>query len=164
MNDVIIFCAKYLLIFVGLGIVLAWLKTSKSKKPQFLVAAILGGIVALILSRIAGKLYFDPRPFVTQHIKPLIPHPPDNGFPSDHALLTMNLTAITYFYSRRIFWVMLVLTAIVGAARVLAHVHSPVDIVGGWVLGAAGAAIGYYLALQYFRSKASPKQKAKRTT
>lgn len=40
---------------------------------------------------------------------------------------------------------MLVVTIIVGLARVLAKVHSPLDIAGGWVFGAIGAVAGYFI-------------------
>lgn len=106
---------------------------------------VLAGILAVIASRIAGKLFYDPRPFVRNpNLKPLIPHGPDNGFPSDHALLTMTLTAALYFYSRRWAAAAFIVTAIVGAARILAHIHSPVDIIGAWVIGIAAAAAAYY--------------------
>ncbi|MGH7236917.1 MAG: phosphatase PAP2 family protein, partial [Candidatus Saccharimonadales bacterium] len=98
-----------------------------------------------ILSRIGGHFYVDQRPFAAEHIKPLFAHAADNGFPSDHALLTMTLTAITYFFSKKIASIMLVLTIIIGVARVLARVHSTLDIAGGWVFGIVGALAGYYL-------------------
>ena len=145
MNNVIIFCAKYLFVFVVLGLIAAWLPTDKLTKKKFIVAMVLAGVIALVLSRIAGHLYYDPRPFVTEHVKPLIPHGPDNGFPSDHALLTMTLTAITFFFNKKIASVMLLLTIAVGIARILAKVHSPLDISGGWAFGIIGAICGYYI-------------------
>jgi undecaprenyl-diphosphatase len=152
MDDLIIFCAKYLLFVVALGWVVAWVRVSKHGKKQFLVATIFAGIVALALSRVASHLYFDPRPFVTEHVKPLISHVADNGFPSDHALLTMTLTAITYLFSKKIAGGMFVLTVLVGVARVLAKVHSPLDIAGGWLLGVIGAIVGFY-AMRYVFSR-----------
>jgi undecaprenyl-diphosphatase len=158
MNSVIIFCAKYVFVLVILGLALAWLKTAKNLKVQFIAATIVAGGIAFILSRIASHLYYDPRPFVAQHVKPLIAHPADNGFPSDHALLTMTLTAITYFFNKKIATGMLVLTVIVGIARILAKVHSPLDIGSGWIFGIIGAFIGYYLARWYFKRHSLQKQ------
>jgi undecaprenyl-diphosphatase len=145
MNSVIIFCAKYLFVLVVICLAVAWLPTDRDTKKRFIVATVLAGGIAFVLSRITGHLYYDPRPFVTEHVKPLISHGPDNGFPSDHALLTMTLTAITYFFNKKIASVMLVLTIAVGIARVLAKVHSPLDIGGGWVFGIMGAVCGFYL-------------------
>lgn len=162
MNRIIVFSAQYLLVFVVLLLAIAWLKTAKQIKIKFLVATILSGIIALVISRIASKLYFDPRPFVTQHVKPLFPHAADNGFPSDHALLTGTLTAITYFYSKKFAVWMTILTFLVGLARVLAKVHSPLDIAAGWVFGIIGAVTSYYLVEWYFGKyrSATKKQQA----
>ena len=146
MDSIIIFCAKYLIVLVGVLWVAAWYLAPRNSKMRFILATVLAGIIALILSRIAGKLYFDPRPFVREHVTPLISHAPDNGFPSDHALLTMTLTAVTYFFSKKIAYGMLAATILVGVARVLAKVHSPIDIAGAWVLGVIGAIAGFCAA------------------
>ena len=156
MDQIIIFCAKYVVVFVVLGMGVAWLRSPRSVRLPFALSVLLGGIIALVISRIAGKLYFDPRPFVTEHVKPLFSHAPDNGFPSDHALFTMTLTAVTYFFSKKWATIMLLLTIVVGAARVLAKVHSPLDIAGGWVIGIAGAIAGYYLAAWLLRRFGKP--------
>lgn len=139
------------MVFVALGLIVAWLRVSKTEKKEFIVATLFAGTIALLLSRIASHVYFDPRPFVSEHVKPLITHAADNGFPSDHALLTMTLTAVTYFFSKKIASVMLILTVLVGIARVLAKVHSPLDILGGWIIGIIGAIAGYYLMRYLFR-------------
>ena len=159
MNSIIIFCASYLYLFVIVGIGIAWLRTTKNLKVQFLVATIIAGAIAFVLSRIASKLYYDPRPFVTEHVKPLISHAGDNGFPSDHALLTGTLTAITYFFNKKNALGMLVLTVIIGIARILAKVHSPLDIGTGWLFGVIGAVAGYYLALWLFKKYANHAKK-----
>ncbi len=146
MNLLIIISAQYLYLLVIAAIAIAWWLSPKNIKKQFLLSIILAGAIAFILSRIASRLYYDPRPFVTEHVKPLIPHAADNGFPSDHALLTGTLTAITYFFKKNIANIMLALTVIIGIARVLAKVHSPLDIAGGWIFGIIGSVAGYYLA------------------
>ena len=151
MDSVIVFCAQYLFILVILLLIIAWFKEPKNNRLRFFAAVILSGIIAFILSRIASKLYYDPRPFVTEHVKPLFAHAADNGFPSDHALLTGTLTAIAYFFNKKYATAMLVLTIIIGVARVLAHVHSPLDIAGGWVFGIVGSFAGYYLVDWYFK-------------
>lgn len=145
MNELIIFCAKYVVFLVVLGLAVAWLLVKKQLKWRFVVATILAGIIAFVLSRIASHLFYSPRPFVSEHIKPLIEHAPDNGFPSDHALFTSTLTAITFFFEKRTAAVMAVLTLLVCLSRILAHVHSPIDIIGGVVIGVGAAVASYYL-------------------
>lgn len=158
MHELIILSAKYLYLLVVAGIGIIWLRLPKDQKLKAAITIIVAGLIAFILSRIAGQLYYDPRPFVTQHVAPLIPHAADNGFPSDHALLTMALTAIAYAYSKRIATAMLLLTVIIGIARVLAKIHSPLDIAGGWVLGVIGAVASYYAVKWFWQRKLVSKQ------
>lgn len=157
MDSIIIFCAKYLFVAVVLIIAWVWLKSSRPKKLELAVAAISAGIIALAISRLAAKLYYDPRPFVTHNVKPLIPHAADNGFPSDHALLTMTLTSIIYFYDRRWALIALIATLVVGIARVAAHIHSPIDIIGSLVIGVVAGFIGVKIAQRFTGKEESPK-------
>lgn len=156
MNSIIIFCAQYLFLFVIAAILVALYLEKKENRLRFFATIILAGIIAFILSRIAGKLYYDPRPFVREHVKPLIKHIADNGFPSDHALLTGTLTAVAYFFNKKVFVVMLVLSVLVALGRVLSKLHSPLDIAGGWIFGIIGALASYYLVRWYLsRNKAN---------
>lgn len=161
MDSVIIFCSKYLFVFVVLLVIYAWVKTPRHIKPAFLITIIVSGIIALIISRIASRLYYDPRPFVTEHVKPLIAHSADNGFPSDHALLTGTLTTVTFIFSKKVFIPMLGLTVIVGVARILAKIHSPLDIGGGFVIAIVGTALGYYFMRWVIKRPLISKQLAK---
>ncbi|GAC1390986.1 MAG: hypothetical protein NVSMB46_02050 [Candidatus Saccharimonadales bacterium] len=145
MDAIIIFCAKYLFMFVVVGIIVAWIRSPRNSKIRLFITALVAGIIAFGIAYIAKHLFYDPRPFVTDHMKPLIAHAADNGFPSDHALFTMTLTAVTYFFSKKITSIMLVITIIVGVARVLADIHSPLDIAAGWFVAIIGTAIAYVL-------------------
>lgn len=146
MDNLIIFCAKYLIFIIVLAVLLIWLKLSAKTRWQLATAVILAGIIALALSKITGALYYHPRPFMTQNIEPLISHGSDNGFPSEHTLLAMTLSTVVYYYRLRLATGLFGLTLLVGISRVLAHVHSPVDILGGLVLGALAGWAGYQLA------------------
>jgi undecaprenyl-diphosphatase len=146
MDSVIIFCAKYLFLTVVLLLGFVWLKTGKTKKIELATAAIMAGILAYGLMKTAGWLYYDPRPFVTQHIKPLVPHGSDNGFPSEHTVFTMMVSSVIYLYDKRLGFIAFAIALIVGISRVLAHVHSPVDILAGLLIGAVAGVAGYYIA------------------
>lgn len=141
----IIFGAKYLFVAVILIVAYVWLRQSKRRKLEMALAVILAGTIAFVASRIAGKLYYDPRPFLTHNVKPLVPYSGDNGFPSDHSLLSMTLAAAAYFYSRKWSLAAGAIAVIVGVSRVLAHVHSPVDILGAWAISIVAAAVAYGL-------------------
>jgi len=155
MDTIIRFCAQDLFLLVVAGAVaVAWI-LPKANRLKFVMTVVLACIIAFVISRIASKLYYDPRPFITQHITPLISHAADNGFPSDHALLTMTLTAAVYFFNRKIAAGMLVLTIIVGWARIAAKVHSPLDIIGAWLIGIVAAVAAYYLAKWWWHRRES---------
>lgn len=147
MDAVIVFCAQYLFLLVILLEILAVIRLGKNvnEKVRFASVVIVAGIIAFILSRVSSHFYYDPRPFVREHVKPLFPHIPDNGFPSDHALLTGTLTAAAYLFNRKYANLILIPTIIIGVARVLAKVHSPIDIAGGWLFGIIGAVAAYYI-------------------
>ncbi len=159
MDAVIIFLANYLIFIMGLIAVFVAYKAKKHR--EFILALVLAGILALDLSVLAGTLYYNPRPFVSQGIEPLISHSPDNGFPSQHTVIAMTLTSVIYFYRRRLAAVALVLTLLVGAGRVWAHVHSWIDILGGLAVGAVAGYAGVILA-RYLLSKLSARRPVSR--
>lgn len=144
-NDIIIFLAKYLVFIIALAGLGYWARLNKNKKIQLALRVVAGVIAALILAKIAGKLYYHPRPFVVNHLKPLVSHSNDNGFPSEHTTVAMVLSTVLYFYRRRLGAALFVLTLLVGLGRIWAHVHSPLDILGGLIIGLAGGLVGYYL-------------------
>jgi len=150
MDSLIKFTAEYLIVAVVAGVAIAWFMVPKVNRWRLTSSIVLAGVIALVLARIASRLYYDPRPFVTEHVQPLFHHAPDNGFPSDHSLLAMALTATVYFFNKRLSVVMLVLTIVIGVARVLAKVHSPLDIGAAWLLGIIGATASYYIVHNYW--------------
>lgn len=146
MDWLIIFLAKYLVIAIVAVAALVFFKTSPKNRKQLGLAFVLAGIVAIILSKIAGAFYYHPRPFTVENIKPLIAHGNDNGFPSEHTVFSMTLATVIYYYSRRWELIAFLLTLGVGVGRVLAHVHSTLDILAGLIIGAIAGSIGYYTA------------------
>ncbi len=156
MDNLIIFCAKYLIFILIFVVFAVWIKIPAKIRWQFAAAVVLAGVTALILSKLAGRFYFHHRPFVVQNIKPLIPHGDDNGFPSDHTLLATALALVVFFYRRRVGAVLLTLAAVVGISRILAHVHWPIDILGGLFLGVLAGWASYLLAKKLFPNRQKP--------
>lgn len=150
MDGLIVFCAQYLIVAVVAMLVYVWVKQKGKSSKEMLVTGVLAGAIALVLSQIAAALFYNPRPFVGGQVVPLFAHGSDNGFPSDHAWFTMTLTAVIFYYNRRIFYVSLLATIAIGVARVAAHVHSPIDIVAGFLVGIIGAWLGYLATKQLF--------------
>lgn len=148
MATLIIFGAKYLFILVlAIAIGVFWTIRDKQRKT-YIVTALFATVIAFILTKLAGALYFDPRPF-THGIISLIPHEPDNGFPSDHVVLSVTSAAIAFGFSRIYGIPLLLLSALVGVCRVAAGVHSPVDAIAGMIIGIVAAWCGVFISTRW---------------
>src|ERR1700757_4513579 len=97
MNSLIIFGAKYLFLVLPLIFLFALYQASSKDRKKLIVVLVTALIIAGILDKIGAKLYYDPRPFVTHNVKPLVAHAPDNGFPSDHTVFCFTFAAVLYF-------------------------------------------------------------------
>lgn len=143
MTNIFIFAANYLFwIIIGVAGVV-FLLTKRTAKSSFLRISAIAFILSFLIGKLASSLYYDPRPFVVEHTQPLIPHAANNGFPSDHTLFAMTIAGIVFLYHKKVGLLLVVLAIIVGIARILAKVHSPVDIVSGAVI----AVLAVYLSL-----------------
>ncbi len=118
----------------------------ESKRKRFIISFIMAGVFGYILLMIADNLYYDPRPFVSSGIQPLFQHSADNGFPSDHTTVSALAAFIVFVFSRKIGIVMSIFAFMIGAARVFAHVHSWIDILGAIVIALITAGIAVFLS------------------
>jgi undecaprenyl-diphosphatase len=114
------------------------------------VIGLVTGLLALLLGRLVAAVYFDPRPFVSGHFTPLIPHEPDNGFPSDHTLLSSASAMTVFLRDRRIGTVLWLLAVVVGAGRIASGLHSPTDVIGSFTLAIVAGAIATLVARRVF--------------
>ncbi len=146
MNSVIIFCAKYLIFVVALAAFAYWVTLPKKLKIRAFVFGIITMAIAYILAKIGSSLFYNARPFVSDHVVPLFKYTADNGFPSDHTLLSASIAVTLFTISKKWGVSFAVLAIIIGSSRVLAHVHHPIDIVGSLVFALIGGAIAYLLS------------------
>ena len=130
MNTLIILAASYLYLVAIAYAAVVVLKSTPSTRMRIAKFSLLALPLGYLLTKLAGVLWYDPRPFVTNHVLPLIAHVPDNGFPSDHTVLTMTIACIIVLYSRRSGYVLFSLALLVGIARILAGLHHPIDVIG----------------------------------
>lgn len=104
---------------------------------------LMAGLTAYLIAKLVGAVYqpADARPFELLGIAPGASYLNNPGFPSDHALFTAFLTLAVWFEtkSRNITIILAALTLLVGIGRVLALVHSPLDVAGGFTVAALGA-------------------------
>jgi undecaprenyl-diphosphatase len=138
--------ANYALYAVALGALLTWLRVPRPEKVPLAVAAVVAVLLVAVGVKVAGIVWTDPRPFVVDHTAPLIPHPADNGFPSDHTALATAVAAVVLLWHRRAGALLLALAVLLGAARVGAHVHHWPDIIAGFAIGIVCAALARLVA------------------
>lgn len=145
----IVFLAKYLIILPVAFIIFFWAKSGPRERREIFYLAFLSLPISYIAARCVSHFYFDPRPFVSEGIVPLMAHAADNGFPSDHTLLAASLAALVYVWDKKWGIVLSVTALIIGGARVLAGVHHSVDILGSFVISWIAVWIGKSLAKVY---------------
>jgi undecaprenyl-diphosphatase len=155
MHEIIKYLAEYLIALPVLMVLWILYAAHKKDRQIMLIYLVLGGILSLVFAKVASTLYFDPRPFMYDHITPYFSHAPGNGFPSDHTLLAAFLAYWTLLYRRSLGIVLLILAVAVGTARVAAGVHHLNDIVGSFVCALLGIGIAYGIVQlgQRFSSK-----------
>jgi len=149
---VIAWVTTYLIWIMVAGFVAVWLFAEDRRGKLYLgCSAVAGLVILLILIKVAGTLYSDPRPFtLPPYPEPLIPHAADNGFPSDHSSAA-GLIATAIALRHRWYGALLAIAAVVLAwSRVAAHVHHVQDVVAGLALGAVAVLLGALLVRLLF--------------
>lgn len=148
MHELVILLAEYLIVVSVLLVAGYWLYLPKTTKKRFVLVALVGAALALLLAKLGSALYYNPRPFVVGHYTPFFTHANDNGFPSDHTLLAAFLGFLVLRYSRRLGALLLFLAVLIGTSRVIAGVHHPIDVVGSIVFAAIGLTLAAGLDLR----------------
>jgi undecaprenyl-diphosphatase len=134
MNRLFIFGAEYLYIIAVAIAFVYFLKQTRVRQKQIVILTVISLPLAYLVAKIIGLFYYDPRPFVAEHFKPLIPHTPDNGFPSDHSLLVSSIATLIYFFSKRTGVLLWILALMVGFSRIFVGVHHVIDIFGSIII------------------------------
>ena len=86
-RDAAVVCAVALVFAMAAG----WLLMVYRRRAELTLAtcvriAVLF-VAAYLIAKGLGHVIHDPRPYLVEHLQPLIPLAHDNGFPSDHSLL-----------------------------------------------------------------------------
>jgi undecaprenyl-diphosphatase len=142
---------SYVVLGFVLCAVIAYLLMTQKRAAALWVAASVGG--GVVLSN-ALKLAFErPRPDLVPHAARVF----TTSFPSGHATLaavsylTLGALLASLHTSRRLrlYFILLavILTLAIGVSRVYLGVHYPTDVLAGWCIGAAWAALCWIIAL-----------------
>lgn len=149
MDQVIRFLADGVLIVILLTAVCALIfGTTRREKKTGYPYLIMAGLTSLLLGKLMSLVYQPEiaRPFLEQGVQAGAAYIDNPGFPSDHALLgAAAVLAVVVFVRNRALSVVLILSLVLMCvARVLALVHTPLDVIAGVAAGLTGGI--WYLA------------------
>jgi undecaprenyl-diphosphatase len=106
------------------------------EKKREVLESFFTGIFAWIIARVLKVLFATARPIeALANINPLI-EKSDFSFPSGHATFFMALAFSIFYFHKKAGYFFIACALVIGVARIMAGVHYPVDILGGFVLGA----------------------------
>ncbi|HKB88868.1 MAG TPA: phosphatase PAP2 family protein [Patescibacteria group bacterium] len=135
------FLASFLIWFLFVGLIVLWFIDGKIKKEQ-VVHALFASLFAWLTAIVIKHFFPTLRPFMANGREIDVLFKPMNGsFPSEHTVIAFALSVTIFMHDKKVGWVFLVSALLIGAARVLANVHYPIDIIGGAFVGTIVAVI-----------------------
>jgi len=115
----------------------------KGRRYESYCRVLLAGLTAYLLAKGIGAVYQPEalRPFELMGVDPGALYLNNPGFPSDHALFVTAITCAVWFETRmkRTSIILASLVVLICLGRVLALVHTPLDVVGGVLIALIGA-------------------------
>lgn len=133
LDYLMVYSTKYLLIVtVILMFILA--KNGGVKERKAFILSLLAIPVSIALIKIIHLVYFEPRPFMTFPILPLVTEA-TASFPSRHVTIMSIFAFASTYYKHQWNVLIVILMAIVGVSRIYVGVHYPIDIIGGILTG-----------------------------
>ncbi len=145
MDKFVILLADIMVVPVALIALYAFWKAPKEQRWQIATRAVIVALTALLFAKIAAQFYQGERPFQAMGVAPKASYLNNPGFPSDHSLLVFTTTFIIWASTRRkaISLTLLILSILVGLGRILALVHTPIDVFGGFLCALLAAFVWY---------------------
>jgi membrane-associated phospholipid phosphatase len=115
----------------------------KGYRFEAYVRVVMAGLTAYLFAKLLASVYqpSGERPFEILGVAPGASYLLNAGFASDHSLFAAFLTLAVWFETRRkgLTIAMILLTLAVCVGRVLALVHTPLDVAGGVLVAFVGA-------------------------
>ncbi|MFZ1812240.1 MAG: phosphatase PAP2 family protein [Candidatus Saccharimonadales bacterium] len=142
--DIIRFLADGLLIIIVVSAIIIGIRGFRWRQWRSLLPiAVMAGLTSLLVGKLMSLVYQPStvRPFIEHGVQAGAAYVNNPGFPSDHMLLVSAVLCAVYFLTpyRRLTMLLAVLAIVMGTARVIALVHTPIDIFGGVAAGLVGA-------------------------
>ena len=127
------------------ALVFLWLLTAPGEERKWKIAALCGGVCALIsvgINQIIGNyIWHRPRPYESHSGVYHLTHSHDPSFPSDHASAAYGIAFGIYFIDKRVGRIFLVVATLIAAGRLVVGAHYPSDVVASLVISALVAAV-----------------------
>lgn len=118
-------------------------KVPKGNRYKAYCRVLMAGLTAYLFAKLIGGIYQPElqRPFELLGVEARASFLDNPGFPSDHILFCAAIALAVWFETRQkgITVLLVVCTLLVAVGRVMALVHSPLDIIGGVAMACAGA-------------------------
>ncbi|HOK35476.1 MAG TPA: phosphatase PAP2 family protein [Candidatus Pacearchaeota archaeon] len=108
---------------------------NRKRNFQMTIEAFLAAIFSrFVVVNIIRAIYPKSRPFVNHQVYLLI-RETGNSFPSGHASFFFALSFTVYFFNKKLGIAFLIISFLMGIARIFVGVHYPSDILGGILVG-----------------------------
>ena len=139
-------------------------KVDKSKRYEVYCRVLLAGLTAYLVAKLIGSIYQPAieRPFEIMGKAAGASYLNNPGFPSDHSLFVWAITFAVWFETRakKLAYILIALSLLVCLGRVIALVHTPLDVIGGFVIALLGA--GWYVTARRSRNDNLPQAQSKK--
>ncbi len=123
------------------GVLILWVIDGRIKR-EVALHALISSLAAWVVAAMIKELFPTLRPFQVNGNDALVLFKGHDGsFPSGHTAAAFGLAIGVWLHDKKIGSAFIVGAIIIGASRVLANVHYPIDILGGVVIGTVVAFI-----------------------
>ncbi len=126
--------AEYI-IFITLIFLIYLIAKGDKLDKRVVVNSLISILIAYLLIQFIRLFWLEPRPFISNHITPLIKLDPDASFPSVHTSIMSSIAFSFVFFKSKYQTLLLLFMIWVGFARIFVGVHYPLDILAGIGVG-----------------------------
>ena len=125
--------ADWVIVAIIVTAVVMLLLLPEKKVLKAFLHAVLALAIAYVVAKLLSGLYTGERPFMQLGVEPGAWAPNNPGFPSSHALIAFTLTFIVWAttHNKTASLTLFALSCVVAIGRVLALVHTPLDVTAG---------------------------------
>ncbi len=129
-------------------LIAAWalLRMPRKEWWDHLRRGIVMGLVSLFIAKVMSLAYQErERPFALLGLHAKAAYLNNPGFPSDHVLFVFAITFVVWAVTKNKAWslTLFILSTLIALGRVLALVHTPLDVAGGFVAALLAATFVY---------------------